>query len=296
MSKKKTVYFKRSKYRVDDFGLNDLPLNRRQQFFDIIKNDWKTLLWMGLILFFFSLPYLTVDVLHWFIRVNLPAQLKADGGTPEMIASGIMLTDIIYEAILVVASLFVAVPLAGIARVLKRLVHGEGVLFKNDFFDGIRLNVWQFIVLMFIYGVLRFVVQLVFIYIQGIPYMAEIVYGVSVAILYIVFVPILLFMFAEGSIYKMKFMMNLKNSSQLAFNSILWMMIFSLLIFGVYFMRHINHPILRVGLDALLILVSPLYLLALSLFTMSRFDKYINQENYPDIYRKGLRPLQKKEE
>ena len=296
MSKKKTVYFKRSKYRVDDFGLNDLPLNRRQQFFDIIKNDWKTLLWMGLILLFFSFPYLTVDVLHWFIKLNLPDQLKADGGTDAMVASGIMLTDIIYEATLVVATLFIAVPLAGIARVFKRLVHGEGVLFKNDFFDGIRLNVWQFIVLMFIYGVLRFVVQLVFIYIQGIPYMAEIVYGVSMAILYIVFVPILLFMFAEGSIYKMKFMMNFKNSSQLAFNSILWMMIFSALIFGVYFMRYINHPILRVGLDALIILLSPLYLLALSLFTMSRFDKYINQENYPDIYRKGLRPLEKKEE
>ena len=296
MSKKKTVYFKRSKYRVDDFGLNDLPLNRRQQFFDIIKNDWKTLLWMGLILLFFSIPYLTVDVLHWFIKINLPAQLKADGGTYAMVASGLMLTDILYEAILVVASLFIAVPLAGIARVLKRLVHGEGVLFKNDFFDGIKMNVWQFLVLMFIYAVLRFAVQLVFIYIQGIPYMAEIVYGVSMAILYIVFVPILLFMFAEGSIYKMKFTMNFKNSSQLAFNSILWMMIFSALIFGVYFMREIYHPILRVGLDALLILLSPLYLLALSLFTMSRFDKYINQENYPDFYRKGLRPLQKKEE
>lgn len=296
MSKKKTVYFKRSKYRVDDFELNDLPLNRRQQFFDIVKNDWKTLLWMGLILLFFSLPYLSVDVLHWFIKGNLPTQLADDGGTPEMIASGIMLTDIIYEATLVVATLFIAVPLAGIARVFKRLVHGEGVLFKNDFFDGIKMNCWQFLVLMFIYAVLRFLVQIVFIYIQGIPYMAEIVYGVSMAILYIVFVPILLFMFAEGSIYKMKFMMNFKNSSQLAFNSILWMMIFSALIFGVYFMRYINHPILRVGLDALIILLSPLYLLALSLFTMSRFDKYINQENYPDIYRKGLRPLEKKEE
>ena len=296
MSKKKTVYFKRSKYRVDDFGVNDLPLTRRHQYFDIFKNDWKTLLFCGLLLFFFSLPYLTVDVLHWFIKANLPAQLKADGGTPEMIQSGLMLTDIIYEAILVVATLFIAVPLAGIARVLKRLVHGEGVLFKNDFFDGVKLNVWQFLVLIFIYAVLRFVTQLVFIYIKDIPYIAEIVYGASMAILYLIFVPILLFMFSEASIYKMKFMMNFKNSAQLAFNSILFMMIFSVIIFGVYFMRYIYHPILRVGLDSLLILLSPLYLLALSLFTMSRFDKYINQENYPEIYRKGLRPLGRNKE
>ena len=122
MSKKKTVYFKRSKYRVDDFELNDLPLNRRQQFFDIIKNDWKTLLWMGLILLFFSLPYLSIDVLHWFIKGNLPTQLADDGGTPEMIASGIMLTDIIYEATLVVVTLFIDLSLYAMLSRIGRLV------------------------------------------------------------------------------------------------------------------------------------------------------------------------------
>lgn len=293
---KKTTYFKRNKYRVDDFGIDDLPLNRRAQFFDILKNEWKTLLLMGAILLVFSIPYLSIDVLHWFIKVNLPEQLKSDGGTPEMIASGKMLTEIIYEAALVVASLFVAIPLSGVARVNKRLVHGEGVLFKSDFFDGIKMNIWQFMSLMFIYGVLRFANQIVFIYIKDIPYMAEIVYGVSTGILHIVFVPILLFMFAESSIYKMKFFTNFKNSSQLAFNSILLMLIFSFIIFAVYFLRYIFNPILRVGIEALIILLSPLYLLSLSLFTMSRFDKYINKEHYPEIYRKGLKPLEKKEE
>ena len=294
MSKKKKVYFKRSKYRADDFGVNDLPLTRYQQFFDIFKNEWKTLLLMGVLLIFFSLPYLTLDVIHWFIKVNLPAQLAESGGTPEMIQSGLMLTDILYEAILVIPTILIAVPLAGLARIFKRLIHGEGVLFKNDFFDGVKMNVWQFIVIIFIYALLRFITQLVFIFIQNVPYLAEIVYGASSGILFIVFVPILLFMFAECSLYKMNFMMNFKNSAQLAFNSILYMIIFSAIIFSVYFMRYINHPVLRIGLDVVLILLSPLYLLALSLFTTSRFDKYINQEHYPEIYRKGLRPLTRK--
>lgn len=294
MSKKKKVYFKRSKYRADDFGVNDLPLTRYQQFFDIFKNEWKTLLLMGVLLIFFSLPYLTLDVIHWFIKVNLPAQLAESGGTPEMIQSGLMLTDILYEAILVIPTMLIAVPLAGLARIFKRLIHGEGVLFKNDFFDGVKMNVWQFIVIIFIYALLRFITQLVFIFIQNVPYLAEIVYGASSGILFIVFVPILLFMFAECSLYKMNFMMNFKNSTQLAFNSILYMIIFSAIIFSVYFMRYINHPVLRIGLDVVLILLSPLYLLALSLFTTSRFDRYINQEHYPEIYRKGLRPLSRK--
>ena len=294
MSKRKKVYFKRSKYRADDFGVNDLPLTRYQQFFDIFKNEWKTLLLMGVLLIFFSLPYLTLDVIHWFIKVNLPARLAESGGTPEMIQSGLMLTDILYEAILVIPTILIAVPLAGLARIFKRLIHGEGVLFKNDFFDGVKMNVWQFIVIIFIYALLRFITQLVFIFIQNVPYLAEIVYGASSGILFIVFVPILLFMFAECSLYKMNFMMNFKNSAQLAFNSILYMIIFSAIIFSVYFMRYINHPVLRIGLDVVLILLSPLYLLALSLFTTSRFDRYINQEHYPEIYRKGLRPLSRK--
>ena len=65
--KKKTVYFKRSKYRSGDFTENDLPLTRRRQFLDILKNDWKTLLLLGVILFFVSIPYLTIDFVHWFI-------------------------------------------------------------------------------------------------------------------------------------------------------------------------------------------------------------------------------------
>ena len=288
--KKKTVYFKRNRYRSSDFTENDLPSTRRRQFLDILKNDWKVLLLLGVILLLTSIPYLTIDIIHWFLIVSLPEKLAADGGTSEMIAQAIKLTEILYEAVLVPALLLLAVPLAGSARVLKRLVHGEGVLFKDDFFQGVKMNVWQFLLLLFIYAVLRFLTQFMHIYFAGIPYVSDISYGVSLGVLHLVFIPILLFMFAEAAIYKIKFWMNLKNSYMLAINSILVMILFSTVIFGVYYMRYINHPILRVGLDSLLILLSPLYLLAVSLFTMSKFDIYINKDNYPEIYRKGLRP------
>lgn len=288
--KKKTLYFKRNKYRDSEFTENDLPLNRRSQFFDIVKNDWKTLLLIGVVLLISSIPYLTIDVIHWFIVLELPDQLASSGGTQEMIIQTMKLTEILYEAILVPATLILAVPLAGASRVLKRLVHGEGVLFKEDFFQGIVMNIWQFLLLLFIYTVLRFLTQFVHIYMAGIPYVSDISYGVSMGILHIIFIPILLFMFSQTAIYKIKFLLNFKNSYKLAFNSILVMLLFSLVIFGVYYMRYISHPVLRIGLDSLLILLSPLYLLSIDLFTISKFDIYINRENYPEIYRKGLRP------
>ena len=288
---KKTVYFKRNKYRSEDFSIDDLPLTRKKEFFDILKNDWKTLIFIGLILLFVSIPYLAIDVIHWFIKANLETQLYNDGGTVETVTQAMKLTEIIYEASLVPTTLLIAIPLSGVARILKRLVHAEGVLFKNDFFDGIKMNVGQFLLLMFIYSVLRFLTQFVYIMTSDIEIISMISLGVSTGILYVLFVPILLFMFAESSIYKIKFWINFKNSYQLAINSILVMLLFSFIIFSVYFMRFINHPILRIGLDSLLILLSPLYLLSLSLFTMSKFDIFINKDNYKDIYRKGLRPL-----
>ena len=292
MEKKEKIYFKRNKYRKDDFSINDLPLTRRKQFFDIFKNDWKTLLLLGLILLLFSIPYLAIDGIHWFIKFNLPTQLYGDEVTEEMVNQAMKLTEILYEVCLVITSLFVSIALAGSARVLKRLVHAEGVLFKEDFFQGIKMNSLQFLLLMFIYSSLRFASRAVYIYISDIPIYSDIVLGVSTGILFLLFVPILLFMFSECSIYKMKFITNFKNSYQLAIHSYLWIVIFSIIIFGVYFMRYIEHPILRIGLDSLIILLSPIYLLSLSLFTMSKFDIFINKDNYKDIYRKGLKPLE----
>lgn len=294
--KNKTVYFKRNKYRADEFSVNDLPLSRRQQFFDILKNDWKTLLFLGLIILLASLPYITLNIMYWFIRSNLRAQLLADGGTEEMVFKGLQLTDILYEAICVPATLILVIPFAGAARVMKRLVHGEGVLFKDDFFEGIKMNSLQFLVIIFIYSVLRFLMQFAYIMIYNIPTMSEIIYGVSNGLLYLIFVPILLFMLTQASIYKIKFFLNFKNSYQLAIHSIFVMFIFALIIFGVYFLRYITHPILRGGMDTLIFVLSPLYLLALNLYTMSRFDIFINKDYYPEIYRKGLRPYEVKED
>ena len=287
---KKTVYFKRSKYRAEEFSVNDLPLNRGRQFFDILKNDWKLILGLGFIFLLFSIPYLTVGVLHWFIRANLPAQLYADGGTDETVYQALQMTEILYEVALVPCSLLLCIPLAGSARIFKRLAHAEGVLFKDDFFMGLKMNIGHFILYMFFYCFLRFFAQFTYIYVENIPIVAPIVQGVSMGILYLFFVPILLVMFTQDSLYKINVWMNFKNSYQIAVREILKLIIFSIIIFGVYFFRLFEHPIIETAIDIVLILLSPFFLLALFLFMLSRFDKYINLDYYPDIYRKGLRP------
>lgn len=290
MSKKETVYFKRNKYKSEDFTVNDLPLTRRSQFFDIFKHEWKTLLLIGLFLLLFSIPYLTIDFFHWFTKVNLPAQLESAGHTEDEIIRTLQYAEMLYELLLVPATIIVIIPIAGVARVFKRMIHGEGVLFKSDFLEGIKINVLHYILLAFIYSLMRFITQFIYIYIGNVT-LSEIIRGVSAGILYGLFLPILIIMFVEDAIYKMSFWTNFKNSYQIAIRSILIMWVFSFLIFGIYFLRYVQNIILREGICTILILVfAPLYLLAISLYTMSRFDLFINQEHYKEIYRKGLRP------
>ena len=291
MSKKKTVYFKRSKYRSQDFSLNDLPMTRRAQFFDLFKTEWKTLLLIGLFILLFSIPYLTLDGFHWFIRINLPAELQSQGNDEETIYKALQFTEMMYELLLIPALMIFIIPIAGASRVLKRMIHGEGILFKDDFIEGIKINIKHFLILTFIYAFLRFTAQFIYIYIGNMPIISEIVRGVAMGVLYVLFVPILLFMFAQAAIYKMNLWINFKNSYRLAIKSILVMWIFSFIIFGVYFLEYIQNIVLKEGICIILILVfAPIYLLSLSLYTMSRFDKFINEEYYKEIYRKGLRP------
>ena len=288
---KKTVYFKRSKYRSEDFTENDLPLTRGSQYFDIFKHEWKTLLLIGVVLFLFSLLYLAVDFFHWFIARNLPDQLLSQGSTEEEIYAALQFTEMMYEVALVIATLILMIPLAGISRVFKRMIHGEGLLFRADFLEGIKMNIIHFLILGFIYAFLRFSVQFVYIFVENVPYLAEITRGITMGVMYGLFFPIIIFMFAQDSIYKMNLWTNFKNSYQLTIRSILVMLLFSFIIFGVYFMRYIQNIILKESLYTILIIgFAPYYLLAISSFTMSRFDKFINQEYYPEIYRKGLRP------
>lgn len=290
MAKKEVVYFKRSKYRKNDFGLDDLPNTRREQFFDIFKNEWKTLLLIGLLLLLFSLPFLTLEFFHWFIKMNLPIQLNNQGVDEQTIYNALRLSEILYESILVLTNLILAVPLAGAARIMKRLIHGEGVLFKDDFVTGIKQNIWHFLLFMLIYSILRFSAQFTYIYIENIPIFSSLVRGVTTGILYVFFLPILLFMFCEDALYKMNVWTNFKNSYQLAVRAIFYMLIFSFIIFSLSFIKYISLIYMQLLLWGIIIILSPLYLLSLSLLTISKFDTYINKDNYPEVYRKGLRP------
>lgn len=70
----------------------------------------------------------------------------------------------------------------------------------------------------------------------------------------------------------------------------LWMFLFALLPLAHHLLGFIPLPL--VAYDLILCLfafLSPIYELAFSGFAISKFDLYLNKENYPSLYRKGIK-------
>ena len=106
---------------------------------------------------------------------------------------------------------------------------------------------------------------------------------------YLVIVPSFAFFFSLKQTYQITFANAVKSSIKMSIVSLLVVLLFAL---PLYFAQYISFiAVLFVGILLICIMfliLGPLYLLLWKLYVAHIFDKYINFENYPDFYRKGL--------
>ena len=270
-------------YSKNDFQENDLPRNRVVQFFDIFKNEWKTLLLSGMWLFVFSLPILGLYVFGFIFRYSLSS---VEGG-----ANAIRLFNMIYYASMILGYLILCIAISGVSMVMKNLVYGRGILYKSDFFLGIKQNYGQLAVIIIFYGLLDLLYNFLANYIFNMQNISGAVgLGIYKGIFILIVVPIFLFSMSQTTTYKMSIFTTIKNGFVLYFKSIGWSLLFALFFaipIAISFFTNIIAPTIILGL--VILLVSPVYWLIWRLFSVSRFDILINKDNYPEIYRKGLR-------
>ena len=269
-------------YSKNDFNESDLPRNRAVQFFDIFKNEWRTLILSGIWLFIFSLPVLALYVFGFVYRYSL--------GQTEGNENAIRLFNMFYYAAMIFGYAIICIGVSGISMIMKNLVYGRGILYKSDFFLGIKQNYGQLVALFIIYGLLDLLYQFLANYIFNISTLTGAIgLGIYKGIFILIIVPTLLFAASQTTTYKMGIFTTISNGFTLYFKSIGWSLLFSLFFaipFGVSFFLNIIPPTIILGLTILL--VAPVYWLMWRLFAVSKFDAIINKENYPEIYRQGL--------
>lgn len=271
-----------------DFTVHDLPSTRKELFFDILKHRLSTLIRLGWILVLCSLPYIvTTFLFNLFINEVQNSNLPDKEMYQQLIAT-INFRNLLY----IICSIFLSLGLGGIFQIIRRLLFNEDILFKVDFKKGMKENFRHIFLVFFILNVLYFVISLLIyehLYL-GTNY-ANIIVGLTIAA-FILFSAIALTIFNSTTIYNLRFIDRMKNGFIFLMSKFFILIPLTILNLSMLLLHLIPNSTSFVLSLFLLPLLAPILILINMLIIDSIFDEYVNKTNHPEIYRKGMAPLE----
>lgn len=265
---------KNKKNKQDYLPIN-LPHTRKEQFFDLLKNDFFTLIKLGLVLLLFALPFIVIVILRAMFLYNVDTS-----DTNTQIA-----VQLIYYGTTILTTMIFSIGLAGVLKILKRLIWNEPIFAVHDFFEGIKENALNFLVYAFLLSSLYAASNIVIIFNIGGKFVK---FLPNILLLVFVF-PSFLCSIAFSFMYQTKLIDRIKSGLILSikcypsvFLSVLSLAILLLINFIPYvFVKVIVFSIL-------LVFYVPIALLGTFINQIRIFDKYINPTFYPDKVNCGL--------
>lgn len=275
------------KHTQNDFTEDNLPQSRPQVFWDCIKMRYPTFLRLGLVLTLFSLPYLFVGIIKSIITANV---IRADLTINEM-SQLISQAQLYADIANVVCYLVMAVGFAGAVRIVRQLIWYEPLFFHQDFWEGVKINGGAFAVVFLLLGLINclntFIMQA-----MG----DNLVKAIPIGITLVIFVPTFVMCCTMVSIYTSNVFVLLKNAFVLHFKTLPLTMLVSSTLFVPTIVRYvlqiigINPSVLPELILTVVYFVAilPVAVMLAMLHCCSVLDKYVNQNNYPEIYKKGI--------
>lgn len=271
-----------------DYEQRERPRTRVAQFFDIFKHRFLELLKLSLLQAVFSLPLLVTIFLFWLLLPNAHTNQAA------------MMVFLIQGASSLITLPIAFVGLAGSFYALKKLAYAEGEFASSSFFIGMKEEWKKSLLIGLIAGLSAGIAIIGAYFFIFSPY--DIILwvkglGIAVSIIQLIVVYIsCYYSIAQVVVYENKLWSIIKNS-----------IIMNLMRFPINLGLFILYPgafialiciipyTMYVGVG-LMMLTSVFGHLVWMMNAMSAFDKYINKEQFPDYYRKGLYKEETKEE
>lgn len=271
--------------KKSDFTRNDLPKNRTEVFFDCIKVRFLTLFGAGLIILVGFLPIIFVTFLKDSATIDLYYFFENGLVTKSEYAQKAYANDFIFSLAFVPCYIILSVAVAGVMKIIRRLAFSEPLFFKQDFFDGVKDNSAQTAVIALIGGLLSVLLGAA----TPVDRTQTIIIVAAKGLAVLTVAPIFLYALSEITVYKLKITKQLKNAALLYIKTAPRTLIFLAVFVAPYFLSLINNLLVKyIALIVFVILAAPLILTAWFLFCCSTFDKYINKENFPDLFDKGV--------
>ena len=273
---------KEEKHITDQDAKQSLPTNRKEVFFDLLRNRKMTLFALSCYTFMFFIP-LAVDLIYF----NFVESMAISAEKFEYLFSLIFYSMLIMLPCMVIGF----IGLAGAFYTAKKLVWQEGVSLASDFFKGIKENWKHALINGVIFGLVLFGLIIGGSFMLIYADVHAVVRGIAIGaliVLFLIFGMVTVLNFTQGVYYENSFGVTLKNS--FSFLGLLnWkVLVIYLLSTGVVVTLGLfNFLTLVIGLLLFAVLNSGVIVLY-TLISHSAFDKYINQEHYPDMVNKGL--------
>ena len=283
---------KKVKFANSDYLYSSLPNTRKDAFKDVYKHNFLTILKCGVALLVSIIPVLLFSIFMDVGRLGMtPAHYSE-----EDLAVTLLLWHVVRGIGFTLLLVIVVIAISGIMRVLKLVIYQEGVDFFYDFKVGIKESFSSMLVFYLIYMVIYNATN----YLRLI-FLSQYVGLVVLLIFFLLFTPMLMWAYLSITIYQTKFWEYTKNSlfffmktigfSYLFILAIIWPFILSSLVADGLISIPIS-PFYIATKNVIFIVMSlfyyPCVIIITLLFASSKFDKYINKDNYPEIYRKGL--------
>ena len=273
----------------DNDVMKSLPHNRKEVFFDLLAHRKMTLFALSCFVFMFFIP-LAVDLLYF----NFLESVAITENKMEYLFSLFFYSMLIMLPCMLIGFL----GLAGGFYVAKRLVWQEDVSLAVDFFHGIKEN-WKHAILNgFVFGLFLFGLVVgttyLLIYSPSTPILSGIGIG-ALLTLFLTFGMVISLNFTQDVYYENGVFTTYKNS--FCFLGLLnWrvLVLFLLTTGAVVTLAVFNMLTLGIGL-ALFAFTNGVVIVLYTLISHSAFDKYINQEHYPEMVGRGLYKKEDKE-
>lgn len=273
-------------HKKSNFDINSLPINRKELFKKMIFTRFGKLFQVNVLCFVFFLPLILWELLTTIYKSSLTE-----------------LTDLINFVIttksplIVLFTLLSFIGLSGGIYFIRRLTWGEPVSLFRTFFTGVKQSSKQFLCFGLVASLFLILFDLAFTMLNNTNLTLTdnlIFIGILIVAAFLL-LTIYSYALTLSSLYSMRIGEIIKASVSLTIKKILSNLLFVCLTFGLILIWFITGIIYMYFIGIVLVAIFGISysILIWVLYTNSSYDVYINLKQYPNIYRKGLRPLTK---
>ena len=279
---------KKSKYSHSDFNINKLPSTRKEQYKDILQCEYRTLISLWFLMLLFFIPEMIIYLMKDYAISSIISNLVNNQTSLDETLYSLKSAYLVYDSLELICLIIFFLGLAGVYRVFRILLWNEGLFFKDDFIEGIRLNGFRFALNAIVIELCILAIDLSDTVLYKYTKNANIFSGISIFLTLFVIIPIVLFNLAQENFYSNSCLKTIINSFKLTIGKYPKMLLFSLVFAFIFFIFGINNKLLVILIFALaIVFLLPLYLCKNITFSLGVFDELIN-DNFKEIKNKGL--------